>query len=184
MGMVLFEVEPKPEQWEAYLAHAAALRPGLLRIDGFLDNRRFTSVRRPGVLLSLSLWRDEAALITWRGHGRHHVAQTAGRDQVFRDYRLRVGEVADDAAPDRAASVIESPAWETPPGIDGLDGWDRFDGITEPGASLMLLSWRDGSAMRGWPPAGGARRTDVAIRRDYGMRDRGEAPQIFPPVDL
>jgi hypothetical protein len=46
----------------------------------------------------------------------------------------------------------------------------------------MLLTWRDAAAMAGWAPKGGAQRTDVAVMRDYGMRDRAEAPQTFPPV--
>ena len=173
MWAVLFEVTPKSDRWDEYLAHAAALRPELLKIDGFLDNRRFASRTRPGTLLSLSYWRDEKALIAWRSHGLHHAVQTAGRNAVFRDYRLRVGQVIQGgAAATRLASVIENPSSDRPP--DGADG-EMFDGITEPGTTLMLLSWR---AMA----AGDDRRTDVAIMRDYGMRERAEAPQTFPPV--
>ena len=45
MFAVIFEVEPRPDRWDAYLAHAAALRPDLIQIDGFLDNRRYNSRR-------------------------------------------------------------------------------------------------------------------------------------------
>jgi hypothetical protein len=34
MFAVIFEVNPKPEQWDAYLGYAKSLRPELERIDG------------------------------------------------------------------------------------------------------------------------------------------------------
>src|SRR5438093_13312173 len=66
MFAVIFEVDPKPEQWDAYLGYAKLLRPELERVDGFVDNERFSSMRREGWLLSLSIWRDEKAVIRWR----------------------------------------------------------------------------------------------------------------------
>src|SRR5215469_1307589 len=66
MYAVIFEVEPKPDQFEEYLAIAGRLRPELERIDGFIDNERFRDLARPGCVLSLSTWRDEASLIRWR----------------------------------------------------------------------------------------------------------------------
>ncbi len=180
MWAVLFEVTPKADRWDEYLALAASLRPELLKIEGFLDNRRFASRARPGTLLSLSYWRDEAALIEWRSHGLHHDVQAAGRNHVFSDYRLRVGEVSAMAG-NRSVTVVENPPPADPPlGAD----WDMFDGVTIPGATLLLVSWRDAETMSAWKSAGDLDRTDVAVMRDYGMRDRGEAPQHFPPVDL
>ncbi len=174
MWAVLFEVTPKADRWDAYLAHAAALRPALLQIDGFLDNRRFASRSRPGTLLSLSYWRDEAALIDWRSHGHHRSVQAAGRAEVFEAYRLRVGEATDRRPPGaRFVSAIETPTATVP---EGVEAWDIFDGITEPGTSAMLLTWRDGAAMDAWGEIGGTRRTDLAIARDYGLHDRAEAP--------
>src|SRR3984893_1946894 len=101
MFAVIFEVNPKPEQWDTYLGYARALRPELERIERFLDNERFSSMRRPGWLLSLSAWRDEKAVIRWRIFARHHEIQERGRSEVFRDYHLRVGEIiADNRVPD------------------------------------------------------------------------------------
>jgi heme-degrading monooxygenase HmoA len=96
MFAVIFEVNPKPEKWESYLGYAKLLRPELERIDGFVDNERFSSLRRPGWLLSLSTWRDEKAVIRWRTAARHHEIQQKGRVEVFRDYHLRVGEIIAD----------------------------------------------------------------------------------------
>jgi len=57
---------------------------------------RFESLAQPGKLLSLSFWRDEAAVARWRNDMRHRASQTEGRGGVFRDYRLRVAEVVRD----------------------------------------------------------------------------------------
>jgi hypothetical protein len=40
MFSVIFEVHPKPKQWDAYLGNAKMLRPELEKIDGFVDNIR------------------------------------------------------------------------------------------------------------------------------------------------
>ena len=90
MFAVIFEVEPAAGKQQAYLDIAASLRPELEKIDGFVSIERFSSLTRPGKILSLSFWRDEAALIRWRQHEAHHRAQWQGRGGIFADYRLRV----------------------------------------------------------------------------------------------
>jgi heme-degrading monooxygenase HmoA len=192
MFVVLFEVEPRPERWDDYLHYAGMLRPELVQIDGFLENRRFRSRRHDGRLLSLSFWRDEKSVVRWRSHGMHHGVQAKGRSEVFRDYHLRVGEVirdngevqpqmrldATETGLGRAVSVVEAPAAETPPDAPGLVDWDMFDGILDPQDRVLLLSWRDADAAQDWVPQAGARRRDVRIVRDYGLHDRAEAPQF------
>jgi len=96
MIAVLFEVEPHPESRGTYLDLAAALRPQLEKIDGFISIERFESLSRPGTLLSLSYWRDAAAVQEWRSVDAHRAAQSAGRSRLFADYRLRVCEVLRD----------------------------------------------------------------------------------------
>src|ERR1700730_6491002 len=97
MFSVLFEVHPKPEQWDAYLNYAKMLRPELEAIDGFVDNTRFRSLTREGWILSLSSWRDEKSLIRWRTKVGHHGVQERGRTAVLSDYHLRVGQVTHDS---------------------------------------------------------------------------------------
>lgn len=105
MIAVLFEVWPRDGAQDDYLSIAATLRPELENIDGFISIERFQSLADPGKLLSLSWWRDEAAIAAWRGFGPHRVAQAAGRERVFRDYRLRVAQVSRDyGMNDRAAA--------------------------------------------------------------------------------
>ncbi len=96
MIAVIFEVEPHPDQRDHYLDIAAGLRPLLEEIDGFISIERFESLAQPGKLLSLSFWRDEAAIAEWRRVERHRAAQAKGRQEVFADYRLRVAGVIRD----------------------------------------------------------------------------------------
>jgi heme-degrading monooxygenase HmoA len=96
MIAVIFEVEPAPGKREEYLATAAALRPLLEAIDGFVGVERFQSLTNPDKVLSLSFFRDEAAVETWRNTTAHRDAQAAGRAGVFSGYRLRIAAVARD----------------------------------------------------------------------------------------
>jgi heme-degrading monooxygenase HmoA len=96
MIAVIFEVLPHVDQRQAYLDTAASLREHLEQIDGFVSIERFESLSQPGKVLSLSFWRDEAAVQQWRTLEVHRQAQAAGRDHIFADYRLRVAEVRRD----------------------------------------------------------------------------------------
>ncbi|MEZ5953325.1 MAG: antibiotic biosynthesis monooxygenase [Hyphomonas sp.] len=109
MIAVLFELEPLPGKADAYFETAAALRPLLDGIDGFVSIERFESLSTPGKYLSLSFWRDEAAVRAWRNLGPHRNAQARGRAGLFRDYRLRVVEVVRDyGLTDRAGAPDDS----------------------------------------------------------------------------
>jgi heme-degrading monooxygenase HmoA len=96
MYAVIFEVEPEPGRVQDYLDIAARLRPELEKIDGFISIERFTSLSRDGKILSLSFWRNEEAIVRWREQEEHNAAQRAGRDRIFRDYRIRVAAVVRD----------------------------------------------------------------------------------------
>jgi heme-degrading monooxygenase HmoA len=107
MLAVIFEFEPVAARRQDYLNFAAELGQQLEAIDGFISIERFESLTQPGKLLSLSFWRDEAAISAWRNLEQHRAAQRAGRDGIMADYRLRVASVIRDydmqnrsAAPD------------------------------------------------------------------------------------
>src|SRR5262247_4819320 len=96
MFSVIFEVYPKEARFDDYLALAKRLKPVLEQVDGFVDNERFESKRRPGWILSHSAWRDEKSLVRWRTARDHHMIQERGRSEVLQDYRIRVGNVTAD----------------------------------------------------------------------------------------
>lgn len=111
MLAVIFELEPVASSKQQYLDIAADLRDELQAIDGFISIERFASLNQPDKLLSLSFWRDEAAISAWRNLDGHRAAQTAGRESLFSDYRLRVAEVLRDyGMNDRAMAPGDSRA--------------------------------------------------------------------------
>lgn len=126
MFSVMFEVHPRPERFDDYLALAGRLKPLLERIDGFVDNERFESLARPGWLLSHSTWRDEKSVVRWRSQGEHHGVQERGRSEIFQDYRLRVGEIVADTAVPAGMQLREQRLDETETGIAKLATLTEF----------------------------------------------------------
>ena len=96
MIAVIFEVWPKAGKAAEYCDLAASLKPTLETIDGFISIERFESVTTRGKFLSLSFWRDEAAVQAWRNVEGHRMVQTKGRSEIFADYRIRVAGVMRD----------------------------------------------------------------------------------------
>ncbi|MDB5363866.1 MAG: Antibiotic biosynthesis monooxygenase [Rhodospirillales bacterium] len=197
MFAVIFEVQPRAERWNEYLDLAKLLKPELERVDGFIDNERFASRRTEGRLLSLSTWRDEKAVIRWRTLALHHQVQEKGRFELFEDYHLRVGEiVADTHIPEgqqlqdqrldetevgaaKRVTISEGSIDGTPPAGPGLIDQELFESLSSPGKRLLLAAWRDAVPA---PPGDRLRHRQVRVIRDYGMADRREAPQYYPPV--
>ena len=148
----MFEVKPKEGHEQHYFDRAAALRPRLAKNDGILFIDRYKSLSRIGIILSHSHWRDEASMTRWRIDEAHHKTQAAGRNVHFEDYRIRISHVLHHSIGAKSAKT-----WTG-------DGAYR-DLIAEaegrqPVASVLLS----------------------IVSRDYGMHDRNEAPQYFPPV--
>lgn len=115
MIAVIFEVWPHDGRQQDYLDMAAQLRPLLEQVDGFISIERFQSLTDPGKMLSLSFFRDEAAVLQWRNLEAHRAAQAAGRGGVFDDYRLRIaGVLRDYGLRDREQAPPDSRARHAP----------------------------------------------------------------------
>lgn len=149
MFSVMFEVHPRPEQWDAYLANARLLRPELERVDGFIDNVRYRSLTRDGWLLSLSGWRDEKSVVRWRAQMKHYMVQQRGRSEIMLDYHLRVGEIVSDTQPPPGYTLQQQRLDETEVGA---------------GTAIAMVDARRSSA---WTK--GANAQDIA--RMLGLRD-------------
>ena len=96
MIAIIFEVIPAEGKKDEYLDIAAAMRPMVEEVEGFLSVERFQSLTNPGKLLSISFFEDEAAVDRWRRLHAHRGAQRRGREGVFSDYRLKVCHVMRD----------------------------------------------------------------------------------------
>jgi heme-degrading monooxygenase HmoA len=191
MHLLLFEVTPFPERRAEYLEIAARLKPELEKSGGCRFIERFQNVAHPDQLLSFQLWEDDAAIAAWRMNTAHHDVQLYSRGNVFADYRLRVAavqagagtEVTGAAARQRAVAVVRTT-------LPALPGSARGDLSVQ---SFMSL-YREGQYLHLTTPAPAqlARISTLAdavpnegchvaiVTRDYGMFERGEAPQVCP----
>jgi heme-degrading monooxygenase HmoA len=144
MFSAMLEVNPIPEQFDAYLGMAKMLRPELEKIDGFVDNTRYASLTRDGWLLSLSSWRDEKSLIRWRTTTKHHKVQQAARDRVFADYRLRIGQIVADTRIPAGQVLLEQRLDVTETGAGTavmlLDAKREAEWVKEAGAQAVAKS--------------------------------------------
>lgn len=109
MFAVIFEVTPAAAGKDEYLNIAAGLRQFLENRDGFISIERFQSLSEEGKLLSISFWRDEEAIESWRNLLEHRLAQQQGKDSLFQSYRIRVAEVVRDyTAVEREQAPVDS----------------------------------------------------------------------------
>jgi len=201
MQALLFEMKPRDGHEEHYFTHAAALRPILMQHEGLLFIERYKSLTRPGVILSHSLWRDEASIARWRSNQDHHKSQIAGRYKHFEDYRIRIshalehhtetghqeqwamaGMYADESnAVDRYITIIRS---RTRP---ETDQGDVFESVSDANSFLGIADFVEQEAGRA--SLVNAQDDDTIssvlakVSRDYGMYDRAEAPQYFKPIE-
>ena len=96
MIAVIFEVIPNEGKKEEYLDIAAKLRPELNHIEGFISIERFQSISNPDKVLSLSFFFFLESIQQWRNLEMHRHAQAKGRNEVFKDYHLRIATVVRD----------------------------------------------------------------------------------------
>jgi heme-degrading monooxygenase HmoA len=205
MMSLFFEVEVKPERTEQYLTLAASLKPRLDEMGGCLFLDRFRSLSRDNLLLSYQIWQDEGAMTAWRVDAQHHKVQTLGREKVFADYRLRIAQVIHEARrgqpvwrPERR-TPYNDPARRKPTYVLATEStgerlpvrpdWssDAFSSVYRQGQFAHLIELPDiqsgvafGDLLLADPATEYVRIVEVI--RDYGMYDRSEAPQYYPPV--
>lgn len=191
MLLLLFEVTPREGHVDEYLQTAAALRPALDAQGGCLFLDRYRSLSRPRALLSFQVWRDDVAMARWRADPAHRQAQALGRTRVFEDYRLRVARVLRVESHDEAPWIVTPDAGRPggaaaarpvalaeslTPGLAGAT--ENYESIYRPGEFAHVLEWPGGAPAPTLATLSGARRLRIAaIERDYGPRERAEAPQ-------
>ena len=67
------------------MVELAAQQPGYLGIESTRDEAGFG--------ITVSYWRDEAAILGWRRHAEHTLARERGRNEWYRHFELRVAKV-------------------------------------------------------------------------------------------
>lgn len=87
---------------DGYAAMAARMVELGARHDGFLG---LESVRgADGLGITVSYWRDEAALLAWKRDTEHQQAQRGGREAWYEAYAVRIAKV------ERAYAFAREPA--------------------------------------------------------------------------
>jgi heme-degrading monooxygenase HmoA len=76
------------EQTAEEMVELASAQPGFLGVE--------SARGEDGLGITVSYWRDEEAIRSWRRHADHLVAQRAGRERWYRAYRVRVCRVERD----------------------------------------------------------------------------------------
>ena len=173
MFAVIFETQPDAAHFDAYIQIAKSLREQLEANPGFVENLRYKSLTRPGWLLSLSIWRDEKALVHWRTRGRHHLAQEKGRDGVLVDYHLRVGQIVRGGA--KSSGGSDGSGGSSVNGVQDLKGTpeERVDDTQVGDAKFVVLV--DGLHR------GGSGQQDVApesIAREMGLDPSSDTEKL------
>jgi heme-degrading monooxygenase HmoA len=202
---LFFEVQTRPGHRDQYLNLAASLKLELEAMGGCVFIDRFRSLTRENLLLSYQIWQDEGALTAWRAQGHHHEVQTIGRAKVFSDYRIRVAQVIHEARPGRPAwqperlTPYNDPARRPPTYVLTAESknatipvqteWHHgaYASVYRDGHFAHLIELPDYQAGVEFGPLLFADPTIEYFRvfevmRDYGMYERTEAPQYYPPV--
>lgn len=107
MFVVIFEAVPVDGAKEEYLDIAGKLRDCLKDQEGFISIERFQSLSEEGKVLSISYWKDEAAISSWRNLQQHRDAQRKGKESLFHSYRIRVAKVMRDYTERERSEVPE-----------------------------------------------------------------------------
>lgn len=76
------------------MVELAATQPGFLGIESARDAEGFG--------ITVSYWRDEAAIAAWKANAEHAVAQRLGRQAWYGAFRLRICRVERESGMDRA----------------------------------------------------------------------------------
>ncbi len=203
---LFFEVQTRPGHRDQYLELAASLRPALDANGGCLLIDRFQSLSRDNLLLSYQIWQDEGALTAWRVHAKHHRVQEIGREAVFSDYRIRIAQVIHEARPNQPIwrperrTPYNDPAGRAPTYVLAAESksaklpvsteWrrDTYASVYREGQFAHLIDVPDPQSGIALGERLFADTTTEYVRvfevmRDYGMFERAEAPQYYPPVE-
>jgi heme-degrading monooxygenase HmoA len=186
---VFFDVLPKKGFKDAYFGMAAGLKPIVEMNPGFISVERFENLGQVGWYLSYSRWVDEKALSSWRCQHDHHEAQVCGRNLVLEDYRLRVVSTLNTSSESDKSYVlalagnfeqVQMEAGRTQKSLGKVP--KLFKDVINPERGIALLDFDAVSALKVKNSISNHELIDLGVyevRRDYGMFDRAQAPNIF-----
>ena len=89
---LFFEVVPNPGHSNHYFSYVEKLEPELEKHDGLIWLNRYRAQFDDYSLLSHQLWDSKKSLENWRQNKQHRLAQKAGIEKYFKNYRIRIGQ--------------------------------------------------------------------------------------------
>ena len=192
---LFFEVVPYSGHLNHYLNYVEKLKPELEKHKGLIWLNRYLSLFDDQCLLSHQLWDSEKSLENWRRNKLHRMAQKAGIEKHFKDYRIRIGErlacwkadIVNDVNIETASKsgalllsiqsgvFIPNPAFTEHASLDsvycGLSASDQFITLMTPNnlsSALALTSTMSPDLFN--------KMELFLISRNYSMTERDQAP--------
>ena len=89
---LFFEVVPNPGHSSHYFDYVETLKPELGKHSGLIWINRYRAQFDNYSLLSHQLWDSKKSLENWRQNKQHRLAQKAGIEKHFKNYRIRIGQ--------------------------------------------------------------------------------------------
>jgi len=96
MHVAIIEYRLRPGLDATYAEVATHLHELVQHIDGFISVERFESIANPGKFVSVSYWRDEAAIKAWRADMEHQKGIVKGKRDIFAEYRIVIADIVKD----------------------------------------------------------------------------------------
>ena len=106
MLVAIIEYALRPGVEPAFQAALAEMLEKVREIDGFLGEEPCRSVADESKRVTISYWRDDAALEAWRKHPDHQRVMLLGRRELLAWYRIRVTRVERDYGVPPAPAAI------------------------------------------------------------------------------
>ena len=93
MFVCVIEFGTRPGMEERTRALLAELLVEAAKVDGFVSKESFLSKDQPDKTISISYWRDDAALKTWMANAEHRRAIQIGNRELFSHYTIQIAQV-------------------------------------------------------------------------------------------
>ena len=93
MLMCVIEFGTRSGMEERVRALLAELLVEAGKVEGFLSKESFVSKDRPDKAISISYWRDDAALQAWMANAEHRRAIRIGNQELFSHYTIQIAQV-------------------------------------------------------------------------------------------
>ena len=96
MILVFFEFVVLKNKEKDYFKEVEKLQMELKKTKGFISVDRFIHNSKTNCYASISTWKDEEAVKSWKKNSKHIKSQNLGKKEIFKSYRIRVTDVIRD----------------------------------------------------------------------------------------